>query len=136
MATETPTFVTLHSRANPALTDPADVAAALIRFMFACPGRTSDVFEPELMSFRAIMAAHAENARAVADVVQSKLQAALLRYYPDGGYTVSTSVTDLQSSDHFKLTINVLTANGTPLMNGTKFNIQNGIIQVEEVVED
>lgn len=122
---------TLHDRATATLTDPADIAAALIRWMFSNPGRVSDHFEHELISFRQISARYPDDVNGIAMTIQTQLQAALNRYFPDNSISVSVTTENITSIS-YKLTISITDSSGNPLMKGTRFNIQDGLVEIDQ----
>lgn len=131
----TPFIPTLTQTSQPVLTDPTDVIAYLIRFFLTNPGRVSDFFDKQQLSFREVLATHTSPAQ-VANACEQVLTEAIDRHYPNTyGTTVTAHPMD-EGHTRWRLQIAVRTAAGEPALQLTAtdedgtFHIQNGILSV------
>lgn len=108
MITVTPTL----SSTSGYLQDIRDQISNLLRFMIYNPGRTSSLWEKEMISFRTLSAEYQNNRSSLSTMVKNRLTRSLNRMFPDYQFDVSVTTDDYDEKagddGRYTLTIGVL----------------------------
>ena len=124
----------------PYLTTRSDVGAALTKFLLLNPGRTSDMYEEFLLSFRTIASEFGQDRSGICQELQSRMYQALHRYFPDENivtdFTTSDYDTTREGDPRYRVNFNVYFNNDngtiTPSIVSGYFNIaDNNEIEVK-----
>lgn len=108
MITITPTL----SSTSGYLQDIRDQISNLLRFMIYNPGRTSSLWEKEMISFRTLSAEYQNSRSSLATMVNNRLTRSLNRMFPDYQFDVTVSTDDYDEKvgddGRYTLTIGIL----------------------------
>ena len=115
---------TLHASVG-YLTAPTDVIAYVLRQVTACPGRTSVLNEPEMVSLRRLEGLYGDDPDKLANIFSGKVREVLTKYFPDSGIVVTATPTKITTSS-YNLDIKVQIANAS----GTDVAISSADIQI------
>ncbi len=74
--------------------DIRDQISTLIRFLIMNPGRTSSLWEDQLMSFRTLAAQHEDSRESFAGILEDKIKSTLKRMFRDYNFEVKVEPSD------------------------------------------
>ena len=113
------------------LTDVRDQVIALLRFMIMNPGGTSDIWEPDLLSFRVISSVNEDSRDKLTSALSSRISEVLSRKFKDYTFDVECTTEDYDTSEatgRYTVTIDILINTST----GQTAAIINGSIFVDK----
>lgn len=102
---------------------PQDVIAYLLKFMMTNPGWTSSQIESSLLSIKKFVSKNTENIDVLPGAIQSVLDAAVKRYFPD--YNASVTAAKM-SVNTYNLEISVTDQFGAVVLSSNDFVIEDG----------
>jgi len=106
---------------------PQDVIAYLLKFMMANPGWTSSQIESSLLSMKKFVSNNTENIEILPGAIQSVLDAAVKRFFPDFNAKVSANQ---MSTNTYNLEISVTDPVGATVLTSNDFVIEDGEIKL------
>ena len=110
MATQHPCILTLEPSVG-IITNKQDLVAYTIRQFFGTPGRISDTYKTDIISFREIKSKYNNNIGAVAAQTEVALQRVIENLLPTEKVNVKCTLTPYKNDNRYTIEINVLARN-------------------------
>lgn len=108
----TPVILSLHSSLG-ILKDKRDIAAYLVRQYFSNPGKTSELFEDNLISFNKTKVLYNNNLEGLVNDVEDSLREVLRRYMPNDDISIEAKAVNVVSPTRYNIEVRVyITDNG------------------------
>ena len=102
----TPVILSLNSAIG-IVKDKRDIAAYIVRQYFSNPGKTSELFEEELISFNKTRVLYNNNLDRLVEDVESSLREVLKRYMPNDDISIEAKAVNIQDTSRYNIELRV-----------------------------